>query len=284
MKKGIYSNVGIWLIVFLVSSGRLAGCLGGRSADEGNGHGSQAARRSGPATDEQRNAEIRAKLARRTDAAFIETPFDQVLDFLSDAVDVQFHVKGRVLDKLAFLRDFPVTSTLGGCHRRDRLGTDPGRRAVGICRRPRAGDRLDARRLQAKMVVRTYRLQTVLPDLATSRSTERQAAWPASSPPKSRRRRGATVEVGAFPASVGAGAPPADGRRRGMGMVGAAMPAGGAEDARHRRSGQTGGISVLDRVLIVRNSIKVHDEVEVPANVGRGEGPPCGKSPLIVAP
>ncbi len=58
---------------------------GRRAESQGDGQGTPATAADTPVTDDERNAEVRAKLAKRTNIEFIETPLNQVLDFLSDA-------------------------------------------------------------------------------------------------------------------------------------------------------------------------------------------------------
>jgi hypothetical protein len=114
--------------------------------------------------------------------------------------------------------------------------------------------------LQAKMVVRAYRLQGLLPDLATEpvdREAGRLAGIIATQVAP---EMWGQVEVGTFPAGVGAGASGAGGGAEGALGMGAAMPPDGMPGT--LQLGGPGAISVFEGVLIVRNSIKVHDEVD----------------------
>ena len=257
MRIGVGWNVGIWLVVFLVGAVVLPAAWAADPQTKATATEVKPPVARGLATDEERNAEIRAKLAKRTDAAFIETPLVQVLDFLSDAVDVKFHVKTRALDDVGISTDVPVTSNLKDVSVATALELilDDLQLEFAVDRGLVIVSTPDD--LQAKMVVRAYRLQGLLPDLATEpidREAGRLAGIIAA---QIAPETWGQVEVGAFPVSVGAGASGAGGGALGMG---AAMPPGGMPGTVHL--GGPGAISVFERVLIVRNSIKVHDEVD----------------------
>jgi hypothetical protein len=259
MRSGVGWNVGIWLVVFLVAAAVLPAAWAAESATKVTATEVKSPVPRGPATDEQRNAEIRAKLAKRTDAAFIETPFDQVLDFLSDAVDVPFHVKGRVLDEVGISRDFPVTS-----HLEDVTVATALELILDDVQLEFAVDRglviiSTPDDLQAKMVVRTYQLRMLLPDLASEQIDREAGRLAAIIAAQIAPETWGQVELGAFPAGI-AGGGGASGTGGGSFGMGAAMPPGGMPNTVNL--GGPGAISVFNHVLIVRNSIKVQDEID----------------------
>jgi len=55
------------------------------------------------------NAKTRAKLEKLTKAEFVDTPLSQVLDYLANEINVQFHMDARVLNDAGITSDTPVT-------------------------------------------------------------------------------------------------------------------------------------------------------------------------------
>lgn len=265
MRIGIGWNVGMGLVVFV------AGAMGSLTAWAAEPPAKTAAKAvNSPSagtlvTDDERNAEVRAKLAKRTNIEFIETPLNQVLDFLRDAAEVQIHLRTRALDEVGIGQDIPLTLNLQDVSvatalelMLDDLQLDYAvDRGLVIVSTPDD--------LQAKMVVRAYGLQPLLPDSAPE-DIDRQAGrlagiLAAQVAPDT----WGTVEVGPFPASVAAPAAGTMGGMGGMPGMGGGMPqgsgmTGGPPITVHL--GGSGAISVFHRLLIIRNSIKVQDEVD----------------------
>lgn len=253
----IYLNVGIWLVVLT------AGAIG--SAAEPT---KAAAKEVKPpiagtlVTDDAQNAELRARLAKRMDIEFLETPLNQVVDFIRQTAAVQIHMKTRALEELGIGQDTPISLNLKDISVAtvlelvlDDLGLDFAvDRGLVIISTPDD--------LQAKMVVRAYRLQSLLPDLALEQSDREAGRLAGIIAAQIAPETWGAVEVGLFPPSVGGAAP---------GMGGGTM---GRSEPLPLRSGLTGGvpgivqlggsgaISIFDRVLIIRNSIKVQDEID----------------------
>jgi hypothetical protein len=262
MRIGGGWNVGKWFVVFLVGMAVLPAAWAADPQTNVTAAEVKPPVARGLATDDERNAELRAKLARRTDAAFIETPFNQVLDFLSDAVDVPFHVKTGALDEIGLSRDVPVTSNFKDVSVATALELilDDLQLEFAVDRGLVIISTPDD--LQAKQVVRAYRLQSLLPDLATEQIDREAGRLARIIAAQIAPDTWGLVEVRAFPASDGDGASGAGGGMMGMG---AAMPPGVGQPGEMPGTvhlGGSGAISVFDRVLIVRNSIKVHDEVD----------------------
>jgi len=216
-------------------------------------------------TDDERNAEVRAKLAKRTNMEFIETPLNQVLDFLRDAAEVQIHVKTRALDDAGIPTDVPMTYNLKDVSVETglELMLDDLRLDFVIDRGLVIVSTPDD--LQARLVVRAYHLDPLLADLAPEQ-VEREAGRLAGLlavqvAPES----WGVVDVGPSQSGVGAAAPGMMGGMPGMGAPGAPLPAGsgmpGGMPAGVRHDGP-GAISVFHRLLMVRNSIKVQDQVD----------------------
>ncbi len=260
MRIGAGWNVGIGVVVFLAGAAVLPAAWAADPPTRAADVKPPVAR--GPATDEERNADVRANLARRTDAAFIETPFSQVLDFLSDAVDVPFHIKTRALADVGLSPDEPVTSNF-----KDVTVATALELILDDLQLEFAIDRglviiSTPEDMQAKLVVRAYRLPTLLPDLPTEQIDRQAGRLAGIIATQVAPETWGVVEVGAFPVSAGAGVPGMSGGAMGMS---AAMPPGSGQPGGMPGTihlGGPGAISVFDGVLIVRNSIKVHGEVD----------------------
>jgi hypothetical protein len=66
-----------------------------------------------PASEvEQNDVATRAKLSQRMPMEFIETPVSDVIEFLSDALDVEFYVNWKKVEALGLPKDVPVTLQL----------------------------------------------------------------------------------------------------------------------------------------------------------------------------
>ncbi len=55
------------------------------------------------------NAQTRAKLEKLIHAEFVDTPLSQVLDYLANKVNVQFHMDKKVLSEAGITSDTPIT-------------------------------------------------------------------------------------------------------------------------------------------------------------------------------
>lgn len=262
MRSGAGWNVGNWKVVLWIATAVLPAARAADPPPKVTATEVKPPVVRGLATDDERNTELREKLARRTDAAFIETPFNQVLEFLSDAVDVQFHVKTRALEEFGISKDIPVTSNFRGVTVATALELilDDLQLEYAVDRGLVIISTPDD--LQAKQVVRAYRLQSLLPDLATEQTDRDAGRLAGIIAAQVAPETWGLVEVGPFPAGVVGG-----GSGLGGGMMGrgAAVPPGSSQLGGMPGTvhlGGPGAISVFDRVLIVRNSIKVHDEVD----------------------
>jgi hypothetical protein len=273
MRIDLSLMVGVSLVVF--SAGAL--CVPPARAAEPTAKEVRATAADTPVTDEQRNAEVRAKLAKRMNIEFLETPLNQVLEFLSDAAAVQMHLKTRALDDVGIDQDTPMTLNLKDVSVEtgldlllDDLQLDFAiDRGLVIISTPKD--------LQAKSVVRVYPLHALLADLPPEQM-EREAGHlagiiAAQVAPDTWGK----VEVGPYRASGGIAAPGMMGTGAPM-LPGAAAPsmmgmgASGSQVAPRVSVpgempgniplGGSGAISVFNRLLIVRNSIKVQDQVD----------------------
>jgi hypothetical protein len=218
-----------------------------------------------PLTDDERNAEVRAKLAKRMNLEFIETPLNQVLDFLSDGAAVQIHIKTRALDDVGIGQDAPISLNLidvsvetGLELMLDELQLDFAiDRGLVIVSTPDD--------LRAKSVVRVYQLEPLLADVSPEQIDREAGGLAGIIAAQVAPDTWGSVEMPPVQAPAGAAAPGMMGEMPGMGMPGtprlsgAAAP-GGLPGTVHL--GGPGAISVFHRLLIVRNSIKVQDQVD----------------------
>ena len=229
-----------------------------------------------PVTDEQRNAEVRAKLAKRTNFEFIETPLNQVLDFLSDAAEVQMHVKTRALDDVGIGTDSPMTLNLKDVSVETglELMLDDLQLDFAIDRGLVIVSTPDD--LQAKSVVRVYQLQPLLADLSPEQIDREAGRLAGIIAAQVAPDTWGPVEVGPDQAPAGIAAPGMMGEMPGMGLPGTPMAVGSGragQHSRHRPSRRAGCPFRLpplaDRPQFDQSP---RPSRPVPADVGRGEG------------
>lgn len=217
-----------------------------------------------PMTDDQRNAEVRAKLAKRTNLEFIETPLNQVLDFLGDAAEVQVYIRTRALDDVGVGTDSPITRNLKDVSVGmglelilDDLDLEYAiDRGLVIVSTPDD--------FQVKSVVRVYQLQPLLADVPPEQVDREAGRLAGIIAAQVAPETWGSVELQPVQAPAGT-APGMMGVMPGMGMPGGPTPPGagvpsGMPGTVHH--GGLGAISVFRRLLIVRNSIKVQDQVD----------------------
>jgi hypothetical protein len=216
-------------------------------------------------TDDQRNAEVRAKLAKRTNLEFIETPLNQVLDFLSDAAEVQVYIRTRALDDVGVGTDSPITRNLKDVSVGmglelilDDLDLEYAiDRGLVIVSTPDD--------FQVKSVVRVYQLQPLLADVPPEQADREAGRLAGIIAAQVAPETWGSVEMQPVQTPAGAAASNVTGVMPGMAPFGAPTPPGagapsGISGTVHL--GRPGGISVFRRLLIVRNSIKVQDQVD----------------------
>jgi len=116
-------------------------------------------------TDEQRDAEVRAKLAARISAEFVETPLDDVIDYFRDATKTQIHVKWNKLEELGVSR--------GDTHVTLRLVDTPADMILDLLLEPYGADYMvdrgllvisSAENLRGKLSVQVCNVQDLLPE------------------------------------------------------------------------------------------------------------------------
>jgi hypothetical protein len=209
-----------------------------------------------PKTRQAKSA-IAEKLSKPIDAEFVETPLNDVLKYLADSLDVQFHVNRRAIEESGVTLDSPVTINLKNIKASTLLGLLLDSVAGGLDFVERDGFILVSTidDLDHMTEVRVYNCRDLL---ALAPPGLDGAASPAmyGGPTEGYGVAGTPPGMPGGPASGGFGGSPAP--RPGLpGLIQTAVESGSWEDV-----GGVGSISEFNGLLVIKQSARVHEKID----------------------